>query len=87
MRSFSSPTKNCPLFPFDWAVEYALGGNSGGLTLFMDNGQLIYEYNMLLVERYRSNSPQRIPAGKHRIEVQTQVAKPGAPATVIIRVD
>ena len=68
-------------------VLYALGGNLGGLTLFMDNGQLIYEYNMLLVERYRSNSPQRIPAGKHRIEVQTQVAKPGAPATVIIRVD
>ena len=33
-------------------VLYALGGSSGGLTLFMDKGELVYEYNMLIIERY-----------------------------------
>ena len=32
-------------------VLYALGGASGGLTLYMDKGQLVYEYNMLIIER------------------------------------
>ena len=30
---------------------YALGGASGGVTLYMDKGQLVYEYNMLIIER------------------------------------
>ena len=25
---------------------------SGGLTLYMDKGDLIYEYNMMIIERY-----------------------------------
>ena len=32
-------------------VLYALGGASGGVTLYMDKGQLVYEYNMLIIER------------------------------------
>ena len=32
-------------------VLYALGGFSGGLTVFMDSGFLVYEYNMLIIER------------------------------------
>ena len=33
----------------------------GGLTLYMDNGQLVYEYNMMIIERYvaRSNEQTR----------------------------
>ena len=31
---------------------YALGGASGGLTLYMDEGELVYEYNMMIIERY-----------------------------------
>ena len=33
-------------------VLYALGGAGGGLTLYMDKGQLVYEYNMMIIERY-----------------------------------
>jgi arylsulfatase len=67
-------------------VLYALGGSSGGLALFMDEGKLVYEYNMLLIERYRAEVAQPIPAGKHTIEVDTTLARPGAPATVVIKV-
>ena len=35
---------------------YALGGASGGLTLYMDKGQLVYEYNMMIIERYIARS-------------------------------
>ena len=34
-------------------VLYALGGSSGGLSLYMDEGELVYEYNMMIIERYR----------------------------------
>ena len=68
-------------------VLYALGGGSGGLTLFMDQGKLVYEYNMLLIERYRAQVDQPLKAGEHVIEVGTAISKPGAPATVVIRVD
>ena len=32
-------------------VIYALGGIGGGLTLYMDKGQIVYEYNMMMIER------------------------------------
>jgi len=68
-------------------VLYALGGASGGLAVYMDNGQLVYEYNMMIIERYTARSSNKIPAGQHRIEVATQIAKPGAPADVVLTVD
>ncbi len=68
-------------------VLYALGGASGGLSLFMDRGTLVYEYNMMIIERYTARSKARLPAGKHRIEVGTTIAKPGAPAEVVLTVD
>ena len=52
-------------------VLYALGGASGGLTLYMDKGELVYEYNMMIIERYTARSKDKIAAGKHRIEVDT----------------
>jgi arylsulfatase len=69
-------------------VLYALGGGSGGLTLFMDQGQLNYEYNMMLIERYKGQTP-KLSAGKHTIEVETilKSPKPLSPADVVIRVD
>ncbi|MEI2826829.1 MAG: hypothetical protein V9F04_10750 [Dermatophilaceae bacterium] len=68
-------------------VLYALGGASGGLTLYMDKGQLVYEYNMMIIERYTASPKDKLPAGQHRIEVDTRIAKPGAPAEVILSVD
>ncbi len=68
-------------------VLYALGGISGGLTLFMDEGHLAYEYNMMVIERYAGRSPEPLAPGKHRIDVATVIARPGAPAGVTVSVD
>ena len=68
-------------------VLYALGGASGGLTLYMDDGQLAYEYNMMIIERYIVRSKEKLAAGKHKIEVDTTIAKPGAAAAVVLKVD
>jgi arylsulfatase len=53
----------------------------------MDNGQLVYEYNMMIIERYFARSADKLSAGKHRIEVETKIGKPGAPAEVVLTVD
>jgi len=70
-------------------VLYALGGAGGGLTLYMDKGQLVYEYNMMIIERYIARSDTRLPAGKHRIEVTTALAsaQPLSAADVVLMVD
>ena len=68
-------------------VLYALGGASGGVTLYMDKGQLVYEYNMLIIERTTAKSEAKIAPGKHKIEVDETIAKPGAPADVVLKVD
>ena len=63
-------------------VLYALGGIGGGLTLYMDKGQLVYEYNMMMIERYigRSGAPigarQASDRGRHR-----RSPSPAAPRT------
>ena len=68
-------------------VLYALGGASGGLSLYMDDGYLVYEYNMMIIERYTARSEGKVTPGKHKIDVTTTIAKPGAPAVVILKVD
>jgi len=70
-------------------VLYALGGSGGGVTLFMDKGQLVYEYNMMIIERYTARSAATIAPGKRRIEVTTKLesAKPLTAADVILKVD
>jgi arylsulfatase len=70
-------------------VLYALGGSGGGLSLYLDKGRLAYEYNMMIIERYIARSANRIPAGRHRIDVTTTFAsaKPLSPAEVVLKVD
>jgi arylsulfatase len=68
-------------------VLYALGGASGGLTLYMDKGDLVYEYNMMIIERTIARSKSKLAAGKHQIEVDTTIDKPAAPAEVVLTVD
>ncbi len=68
-------------------VLYAMGGAGGGLTLYMDKGQLVYEYNMMIIERYIARSAEKLSAGKHKIEVETKIAKPGGAADVVLTVD
>ena len=70
-------------------VLYALGGSGGGLSLYLDQGQLVYEYNMIIIERYTARSINRIPAGRHSIDVTTTLAsaQPLSPALVVLKVD
>jgi hypothetical protein len=68
-------------------VLYALGGASGGVTLYMDKGQLFYEYNMLIIERTTAKSDGKLGVGKHKIEVSETIPKPGAAAEVVLKVD
>lgn len=68
-------------------VLYALGGGSGGLTCFMENGKLVYEYNMMIIERYTIETKERLSPGKHKVEIISTIPKPGAPALIVINVD
>jgi arylsulfatase len=70
-------------------VLYALGGASGGLTVYLDGGHLVYEYNMMIIERYVARSKQVIAMGKHRIEIDTTLTekRPLSPAEVVLTVD
>jgi arylsulfatase len=42
---------------------------------------------MMVIERYTARSKEKLTKGKHRIEVDTTIAKPGAPAEVVLKVD
>ncbi len=54
----------------------------------MDQGRLIYEYNMMIIERYTAQT-DKIAGGKHVIEVETTLTekRPLSPAEIIIKVD
>jgi arylsulfatase len=70
-------------------VLYALGGAGGGVTLYMDKGDLVYEYNMMIIERYIARSTSKIASGKRHIEVTTQLEspKPLSAADIVLKVD
>ncbi len=68
-------------------VLYSLGGVAGGVTLYADRGHLAYEYNMMIIERYVARAERALGAGRHRIEVDTAIARPGGAAEVTIVVD
>ena len=52
-------------------VLYKLGANSGGLTLFVEDGILCYEYNLFIVQRTKIRAKAKLPTGKVKIEVET----------------
>ena len=59
----------------------------GGLALYINKGYLVYEYNMMVIERYTARSGETLSAGKHTTEVETTLPEPGAPAEVVVKVD
>ena len=67
-------------------VLYAVGGSGGGLSVYMDEGELVYEYNMLLIENYQTRTGV-IAAGQREIVIETNIETPGGPADVAISVD
>ena len=70
-------------------VLYKLGGAGGGLTAYVIDGILTYEYNLFLVQRTTIAAAEPLAAGDHTIEIETSyvVPKPGGPLGVVLRVD
>jgi len=70
-------------------VLYALGGSGGGLACYMDKGQLVFEYNLMIINRSIAKSQEKIAPGKHTIVVETtlKAPKPGASADIVLSVD
>jgi arylsulfatase len=70
-------------------VLYALGGSGGGLSCYMDDGYLCFEYNLMIVYRHVARSSERLAPGRHTIVVDTQLTpnKPGSPANIVLSVD
>lgn len=70
-------------------VLYALGGFSGGLTCYVKDGYLKYEYNLFEIYRTQIKSTSKLPVGKVTIEVESRLASPkrGAPLDVLLKVN
>ena len=70
-------------------VLYCVGGISGGFSVYMDEGFLKAEYNMLGIYRYKASSEAPMPAGHHQIQVEVlyDERRAQAPATITLRVD
>ncbi|MGO9872273.1 MAG: arylsulfatase [Acidimicrobiia bacterium] len=52
-------------------VLYKLGGAGGGLTCFVDDGILCYEYNLFIIMRTKIRAEKKLPVGKTTIEIVT----------------
>jgi arylsulfatase len=70
-------------------VLYALGAFSGGLTCYIKDGVLCYEYNLFEIDRTQIKAKDKLPAGKAKIEVESKLAgpKPGGPMEVTLKVN
>jgi hypothetical protein len=70
-------------------VLYKLGAQAGGLTLFVEDGILCYEYNLFIIQRTKIRATDKLPTGKVKIQVETSYLEPRAagPLKVVLKVD
>ncbi len=70
-------------------VLYKLGSCAGGLTCFVEDGILCYEYNLFIVQRTKIRAKEKLPTGSVTIDVVTTYAelKPAGPLDVTITVN
>lgn len=69
-------------------VLFALAGFSGGVTCYMQDGKLKYEFNLFEIERTKVQSSGKIAAGKHEISVRSKlVDKIGGAMDIVLSVD
>jgi len=67
-------------------VLYALAGFSGGLTCYVKDGLLCYEFNLFEVQRTKIRSKEKLPTGKVKIEVESKLTdKIGGPMDITLR--
>jgi arylsulfatase len=69
-------------------VLYALAGFSGGLTCYVKDGILSYEFNLFEIARTKIRATEKLPKGKAKIEVESKLAdKIGGPMDVTLKVN
>ena len=69
-------------------VLYALAGISGGITCYVKDGYLNYEFNLFEVQRTKVRSADKLAAGKAKIEVESKlVDRIGGPMDVTLRLN
>jgi arylsulfatase len=69
-------------------VLYALAGFSGGVTCFVKDGFLNYEFNLFEVQRTKVKSKSKLPVGKAKIEVESKlVDRIGGAMDITLRVN
>jgi len=70
-------------------VLYALGAFSGGLSCYVKDGVLSYEYNLFEIERTQIKAKDKLAAGKAKIEVETKLLAPhpGSSAQITMKVN
>jgi arylsulfatase A-like enzyme len=70
-------------------VLYALGGFSGGLSLYVKDGVLHYEYNLFEIDRTKIDAKDKLPTGNVKIDVESKLVAPkaGAPLDVTLKVN
>ncbi len=69
-------------------VLYALAGFSGGLTCYVKDGFLCYEFNLFEVQRTKIKAKDKLPTGKVKVEVESKLAaKIGGPMDVTLKVN
>jgi arylsulfatase len=54
-------------------VLYALAGFSGGVTCYVKDGVLTYEFNLFEIQRTKVMSKSKLPLGKVKIEVESKL--------------
>ena len=69
-------------------VLYALCGFSGGVTCYVKDGILSYEFNLFEVQRTKVKASKKLPVGKSKIEVESRlVDKIGGPMDITLRIN
>ncbi len=70
-------------------VLVCLGGDTGGWTVYMRDGKLVYHYNWFDMARYEVVSETDVPTGKVEMKVEfvNESEIPGGPASVTLLID
>jgi len=69
-------------------VLYALCGFSGGVTCYVKDGIVSYEFNLFEVQRTKVKASKKLPVGKSKIEVESRlVDRIGGPMDITLRIN
>ena len=70
-------------------VLFSLGGVGAGISLYVIDGVLTYEYNSFSLTRTKIRTKEKLPVGRDSIEVQLKMTstKRAGPADVFLRVN